>query len=150
VDPTESLWGSSQRGGSTIDGVVGQMKEGIRRTRTALDNTRPGAPECLVPLHRIVKLFDAACCQQLCQGYRILYRKIGALPMMWKHSVRGVTQQHNAAALPGLEWPDREQTPAKIVGNRAYHFDNGWMPALESRDRLVVGDWRNPILMRPG
>jgi 1,6-anhydro-N-acetylmuramate kinase len=150
VNPTESLWDSSQRGGSTIDGLVGQMKQRVRRTRTTLDNARPGTPECLVTLHRIVKFFDAACIQQLCQGYRILNRKIGPLPMMGKHAVRGVTQQHNASALPGLEWPDREQTPAKIVDNRAYHFDNGWMPALESRDGLVVGDRRNPILLRPG
>jgi hypothetical protein len=150
VNPTESLWDSSQRGGSTIDGVVGQMQQGVRRTRTTLDNARPGAPECLVPLHCIIKFFDAACCQELCEGYRVLYCKIGALPMMWKHAVRGVTQQHNAPALPGLKWPDREQTPAKTVGDRAYHFDNGWMPALESRDGLVVRDRRNPILLRPG
>jgi hypothetical protein len=43
----------------------------------------------LVTLHRIVKFFDAAYIQQLCQGYRILNRKIGPLPMMWKHAVRG-------------------------------------------------------------
>jgi hypothetical protein len=55
----------------------------------------------------------------------------------------------NAAALPGLEWPDREQTPAKAVGDRAYHFDSGGMPTLESRDGLMMRDRRNPILVRP-
>jgi hypothetical protein len=48
VNPTESLWDSSQRGGSTIDGLVGQMKQHVRRTRTTLDNALPGAAECLV------------------------------------------------------------------------------------------------------
>jgi hypothetical protein len=150
VNPTESFRDSSQRCGSTINGAVRQMKEGVRITRTTLDNARSGAPECLVPLHRVVKLFDAACRQQFCQGYRVFYRKVRALPMMWKHAMSGVTQQHNATALPGSQWPHCEQTPAKTVRDCAYHLGNGWMPTGESRDSLVMRDRRNPIIVHPG
>jgi hypothetical protein len=126
------------------------MQHGVRGEGTALDGSRPGAPQRLVTLHSAVKLFNAARPQQFCLGYRVLNSNVSALPMMWQHAVRGVAYQHNATAMPSLQWPYCEQTPAKAVRDSAYHFDDGWMPTPESRDGLVMCDWRDPILMRPG
>jgi hypothetical protein len=115
-----------------------------------LDDARPGAPQLLVKFHHVIKLFEAARSQQFRQGYRVLNRNVSPLPMMRQHAVRGVAHQHNAAALPGSQGPDREQAPAETVRDRAYHFDNGGMPALEGRNGLLVCHRRNPMLMRPG
>jgi hypothetical protein len=130
VNPAKSLWDLSQHCGSAFNGAVRQMQYRVRSTGTTLDDARPGAPQLLVKFHRVIKLFEAARSQQFRQGYRVLNRNVSPLPMMRQHAVRGVAHQHNAAALPGSQGPDREQAPAETVRDRAYHFDNGFTADL--------------------
>ena len=84
------------------------MQHRVRVVGASLHHASTDASHRLILLYCLVEIFDAPGPQQYCQCYRILDCKVGALAVMRKHSVRGVTHQHNATALPGPQWPNFE------------------------------------------
>ena len=80
----------------------------------------------------------------------VLDRRVGALPVMRQHGVRGVAEQQGAAAPPAAERPCKKKPPARLVAHRCNHFGDGRMPALKQRERLGVGRGQKSLFrMRP-
>src|SRR3954451_21294691 len=117
---------------------IGQVEKTIGYPGTALDLARARSPNFLISGQDRLEIIRTRLGQEGRQCEGVLYGRVGALPVVGKHRVGRVAEQHLAAVVPTKQRTQNEEPPAHAVWHRVDHLRDSGVPTLEEADWLLV------------